>query len=51
MPMAAAFFLGLPLPDSRDLAVDALEPHRVPHPHSVEAALSSVLGNARDDAL
>jgi hypothetical protein len=37
-PVAPALFLfGLPLEDGGDLAVDALQPHRVPHPEGVQA--------------
>jgi hypothetical protein len=31
-PLTAPFLLGLPLSDYGDLVVDALQPHRVPHP-------------------
>ncbi|MEU5709991.1 MULTISPECIES: hypothetical protein [Streptomyces] len=32
----AAFLFGLPLHQLRDLAVDACQPHRVPHPQGAQ---------------
>ncbi|MCT9110012.1 hypothetical protein ACFWD7_42565 [Streptomyces mirabilis] len=43
--LPALFLFGFPLLKGGDLGVDALQPHGVPHPHSVESDLSSVLGS------
>ncbi|WP_158973364.1 hypothetical protein [Streptomyces griseus] len=43
----AAFFFGLVFGHRCNLAIDALQPHGMPHLHSVESGLSSALGRAR----
>lgn len=49
--LLAVFLFGFPLLEVGDLGVDALQPHGVPHPHSVESGSVKQLGMRRGAAL